>query len=171
MTATCQQYLRISQSREKQVTGCRSPALVWRVWRCGTSLGRPPRRVRAAHQTAHTDPTLQPLTAAAHAQKHESNTGRPQRLCTVRMHVMMQLQYYNPAGDVTVGGNHASTHVGVDVLEGPNAVVIIAQKDLGMEGDVSFDTVGIAIAVQWRIGAAPQQWMRHSVSARKDAHC
>ena len=40
-----------------------------------------------------------------------------------------------------MGGDHASTHVGVDVLEGPNAVVIIAQKDLGTEGDVSFDTV------------------------------
>ena len=50
------------------------------------------------------------------------------------------------SGDVTVGGDHASTHVGVDVLEGPNAVVIIAQKDLGMEGDVSFDTVRLAVA-------------------------
>ncbi len=48
---------------------------------------------------------------------------------------------FHATGDVTVGGDHASTHVGVDVLEGPNAVVIIAQKDLGMEGEVSFDTV------------------------------
>ena len=45
-----------------------------------------------------------------------------------------------------MGGDHASTHVGVDVLEGPNAMVIIAQKDLGMEGDVSFDTVRVAFA-------------------------
>ena len=47
------------------------------------------------------------------------------------------------AGDVTVGGDHVSTHVGVDVLEGPNAIVIIAQIDLGMAGDVAFDTVRI----------------------------
>ena len=44
-------------------------------------------------------------------------------------------------GDVTVGGDHQSTHVGVDVLEGPNAIVLIAQVDLGMAGDVQFDTV------------------------------
>ena len=45
-----------------------------------------------------------------------------------------------PTGDVTVGGDRVSTHVGVDVLEGPNAMVIIAQIDLGMAGDVAFDT-------------------------------
>ncbi len=50
-------------------------------------------------------------------------------------------------GDVTVGGDHQSTHVGVDVLEGPNAIVLIAQIDLGMAGDVTFDTVRQSSAV------------------------